>query len=395
MKKILFVINSLTIGGSEKSLVSLLSLIDYSKYQIDLLMFKRGEEFDKYIPREVNILDIPKYYKFIEKKINNISTTTNIKYLSCRLKTSIKIRVNSISRNSVNIEQILYKSQKDVLENLKEEYDVAIAYSQGMPTYFVVDKVKAKKKFAWINCDYSTTKYDKEFDYGFYKNIDKIVAVSNTIRESIISLKPEYEKKIEVILDIVNPDLIQKMAKEESCCFNKDKYIKIVTVARLVIHHKGYDIAVKAAKLLKDNGYKFKWFVIGDGPDRKKIECLISEYNLTDNFILLGKKDNPYPYMKLCDIYVQPSKKEGFGLTVVEAKILGRPIVCTNFNTANELISNEIDGIIVKMNENSVYEGIRKYIDDINFKIRILNNLAGNERYNSTNEVYKFNCLVD
>lgn len=394
MKKVLIVINSLTIGGSEKSLVSLLGLLDYSKYQVDLLMFRRGEDFDKYIPKEVNVLEEPQYYKFIYNKKGNMSKINKFKFMLCRVGTSIKIRINSNSKNMINTEQILYKSQKNVLENQKNQYDVAIAYSQGMPTYYVVDKVKAKKKIAWINCDYATTIYDKEFDYNYYKKIDKIVSVSKTIKKSIIELKPDYEKKIEVILDIVNPDLIEKMSNEDSGFKNNEDNINILTVARISIFHKGYDLAVKAAKLLKDEGYNFKWYVIGDGPDKNRLINMINEAGVKDRFILLGKKDNPYSYMKTCDIYVQPSKKEGFGLTVIEAKILKVPIVCTNFNTSKELIDNEIDGLIVDINERDIYMGIKRLINDNKLKQSIKDNLEVNTAYNSINQIEKIYNII-
>lgn len=393
MIRILFVINSLSIGGSEKSLVSLLQSIDYSKYEIDLMMFKVGEEFDKYIPKEVNILEIPIYYKFLYDKNIKLSFLKKLNFMITRLKTSINLRINSLKKMYVNTEQILYKNQMSVLDKLNYKYDVAIAYSQGMPTYFVSDKVNANKKIAWINCDYSTTKYDKDVDELFYKTFDKIVAVSQTIKDSIIKIKPQYKDKIEVILDIVNPNLIKKMSNED-IVFKDKSHLNILTVARLVIHHKGYDIAVKVAKRLKDDGYKFRWYVVGDGEDREEIEQLIKDYEIEEYFILLGKKENPYPYMKNCDIYVQPSKKEGFGLTVIEAKILGKPIVCTNFNTAKELINNECDGIIVNYNEEDLYKGIKKYIDNKDLRKQIENKLKALEAYNSMNEIDKIYNLI-
>ena len=198
---------------------------------------------------------------------------------------------------------------------------------------------------------------------------------------------------MEVILDIVDPKLIEKMSEEEQVLKDKS-YINILTVARLVIVHKGYDVAIKAAKLLKNDGYKFKWFVIGDGADRKRIEQLILEEEIDDCFILLGKKDNPYPYMKNCDIYVQPSKKEGFGLTVVEAKILNRPILCTNFNTASEIINDRYDGIIVDQNEEALYRGLRMYIDNLKLKEEILNNLKAENQYSSISEIEKIFNLI-
>lgn len=393
MKKILFVINSLTIGGSEKSLVSLLSLLDYKKYSVDLLMFRHGGEFEKYIPKEVNVLNELEYYSYVGKKKNGISNLNKSKYAFNRIKTSINLRINLKKSIPIHADQVLYRSHYKVLDNINKKYDVAIAYSQGLPTYYVAEKVNADKKLAWINCDYVTTMYDKEYDKRFYRDFSKIIVVSNNIRQSIVKSNKEYEKKLEVIFDIVDPKLIEKMAEEEKVLQDKS-YINILTVARLVIVYKGYDIAIKAAKLLKDDGYRFKWFVIGDGEDKNKMKQLILENEVEDCFILLGKKDNPYPYMKNCDIYVQPSKREGFGLTVVEAKILKKPILCTNFNTASEIINNKHDGIIVDKNEEALYRGLKMYIDDLKLKEDILHNLNSENQYSSVSEIEKIFNLI-
>jgi glycosyltransferase involved in cell wall biosynthesis len=395
MKKILFVINSLDIGGSEKSLVSLLNLIDYTKYDVDLMLFKKGGEFEKFIPKGVNIIEQPKYYSFITERDKNFSLIEKIKFLYFRLKTTSNLRLNSISTNKIQTEQILYKSQKNVFAKLEKEYDVAIAYSQGLPTYFVVDKVKAKKKIAWINCDYVNTKYDKNIDKSYYRKMDNIVVVSKSVRESIIQHIPEYENKIELVFDIVDPKLIEEMAEQRIDELGKNSFVIILTVGRLITHHKGYDTAVKAARLLKERNYKFRWFVVGEGEDRKEIESLINKMGLQDEFILLGKKENPYPYMKNCDLYVQPSKKEGFGLTVIEAKILKKPIICTNFNTANEILNNGKDGLIVGHTEEELFVGIQKYMDDPNFRSKVIQELNKIESYSSTKEIKKIYNLMN
>lgn len=392
MKRILFVINSLTIGGSEKSLISLLSNIDYSKYKVDLLMFKKGEDFDKYIPKEVDVLEQLEYYKFLYKKSNkNIIKEMIFNYY--KIKTSINLRINFKKKNRIQSEQVLYNSQKNILEKQSQTYDVAIAYSQGIPTYYIADKVNANKKIAWINCDYKMTGYNKNIDYDFYKKIDKIIAVSQYGKESIISVNKDYEKKTQVILDIVNPRLIESMADEE-VVFEDKSYINICTVARLITHYKGYDMAIKAAKLLKDSEYKFRWYAVGEGEDRPIIERMIEELGLKKEFILIGKKSNPYPYMKNCDIYVQPSRNEGFGLTIVEAKILNKPIVCTDFDNAKVLINNEEDGIIVGKSELQIYLGIKKYLESKEFKENIIKHLERKDEYNSIQEINKFYELV-
>lgn len=390
MKKILIMINSLTIGGSEKSLVSFLNMIDYKNFSVDLQMLKVGEEFDKYIPPEVNILPIPKYYKAIQEK----QYFKKSQYIYTRFKTAYNLRKNSRAIKSINTQQILYVSQKNCLEKNTKEYDVAIAYAQGFPTYYVVDKVSAKKKIAWINCDYPTTMYDKDFDYKFYKKIDNIVVVSKTIEESIKGMQRGYEQKMKVILDIVNPELVIKMALEQKeKLFNKET-LNIVTVGRIA-YAKGHDKIVFTSKILKERGYKFKWHIIGDGPDRKKLEDMVKNNHVEDCIVLWGNQSNPYPFMLQSDLYIQPSLKEGFGLTIVEAKILKKIIICTNFNTVSEIINNEIDGLIVGFNPEDIYIGIKRLIEDKNLESKIKQNLDKNLVYDSRSEFKKIIKLLE
>ena len=389
MKNILFVIDSLTCGGAEKSLISLLNNIDYSKYNVDLLLFKRGGEFERFIPSKVNLLEIPDYFKFLNGKYKG-KKKNKINYGVYRLKTSLSLRINNIGNKKIHSEQIVYKSIRNILKPLDKKYDIAVAYNQGFPTYFVSEKVKAYKKLAWINCNYIKTMYDKELDNKFYNNIDKIVVVSQFIYDSMSKMKYGYKDKMKIILDIVDPKLIMDMAVEEEAKeLDKEDKFKILTVGRLA-SVKGYDLAVKAANLLKANKFKFKWFIIGEGPERKEIEELIESYGLENEVILLGAKSNPYPYMKNCDLYVQTSRKEGFGLTVMEAKILKNVVVATNFDTINELLKDKFDGIIVEKDEIAIYEAIRELINNTSLYNKIKSNLEKIKPYSSIREIEKF-----
>lgn len=391
-KKLLFVIDSLCIGGAEKSLTSLLNTIDYKKYAVDLLLFKEGGDFERYIPKEVNILGVPEYFRFING--NRFGLRKDSRYLFNRLKTSLNLRLNTKNNYKLHSEQVVFKCINNCLNMNLDTYDVAIAYSQGMPTYFVANKVEAHKKLAWINTDYATTKYDKNIDYNSYKYIDKIVTVSNYTKNSIANLRNEYKNKVDMILDIVNPSLILKMSDEYEVNEINYNQINIMTVGRLV-YAKAYNKAIYVAKLLKDDGYKFKWYAVGDGVEKENLQNLIKKYALQEYFILLGKRVNPYPYIKKSDIYVQTSLKEGFGLTVMEAKILKKPIVCTNFPTAHEIINNKVDGLIVNHDIKSIYEGIKKYLDDKTFKESIENRLNSMEAYSSIEQVEKFYEIIE
>ncbi|WP_078553420.1 glycosyltransferase [Bacillus alkalicellulosilyticus] len=393
MKKILFVIDSLSMGGAEKSLVTLLNCIDQSKYQIDLLMFKRGGDLETLVPNFINILPEPEYFRYINKR--KISLNKSLFYLFYRYKTSFKLRINNMSTHKWHSEQVVYKNINKVIGlPMNKNYDAAIAYSQGFPTYFVAEHVNSRKKLAWINTDYANTLYNKEYDYQFYKKYNNIIAVSENTLKSVESVKKEYSEKMVTILDIINPKIIIEMA-EESIQEPFDKsLVNIVTVGRLE-YVKGYDKAIKVALILRKKNIDFKWYFIGEGTERDFLQREINQNQLNNNVFLLGKKMNPYPYMKECDIYVQTSNKEGFGLSICEAKILKKPIVCTNFPTATQIINQNIDGLIVEHDPISIFNGILKVIENREFKQNVIKELNSNDPYNTLGEIERFYQLIE
>ncbi|PYZ95078.1 glycosyl transferase [Salipaludibacillus keqinensis] len=391
MKKLLFIIDSLCIGGAEKSLVTLLNQIDFQKYQIDLMILSGKGDLINLLPKQVNLIQPPKYFQFLkERKGSN----KQFLFKCYRIKTSVNLRLNNLKSKPLHTEQVVYANIKRLIKPLSKVYDVAIAYSQGMPTYYVSDKISARKKLAWVNTDYVNTLYDKELDFESYKKIDRIVTVSNNTNNSMANLRPEYKYKTHLIKDIIDPAIIIKLANKFIVPEYGHSELNILSVGRLD-KVKSYDKAVKVAKLLSDKSVKFKWFIIGEGPDRQRIEKYINDYKLNENIKLLGKKSNPYPYMKHCDIYVQTSIKEGFGLTICEAKILKRPIVCTNFPTAKEIINNEIDGLIVEHNIESIFTGVLRFIEDSNFAMNINDNLIRQKPYSSIDQIEKFYALTE
>lgn len=390
-KKILFVIDSLNCGGAEKSLISLLSLLDYSKYEVDLQLSKIEGMFLELLPKEVNILPELDFYKFCELSILSQIKTFNYNYMASKIKLFIMSRLN---KNKLHGAQIFWKNCKNSFEVLDYTYDIAIAYNQGFPTYFVTDKVKATKKFAWVNTDYVKAGYKANIDEKYYDKFDNIVAVSEEAKIILENEFPKFKDKLLVIKDINNAELIKKMAEEKEVFKNVDDGItKIVTVGRLVAL-KGYDLAIDVARLLDKKGIQFKWYVIGEGPERGNIEELIEKKGLKDKFILLGEKANPYPYMKNCDIYVQTSRFEGFGLAIAEAKILNKVIITTDFDTAYNQIKNGENGIIVKKDSQYILDNIIKIISNKDLQIKFINNL-NNSKKGNIEEVKKICSLLE
>ena len=283
---------------------------------------------------------------------------------------------------------------KSYLKNQEKEYDCAIAYSQGMPTYYVSNHITAKRKLAWINCNYVATKYNKRYDALCYQEINHVVVVSDFIRESL--KKYPFYKKVEVVNDIVDPQLIECLSELNDQYDGGMEYkgLKLLTVARLE-KIKGYDLLVRAASRLKKEGLEFKWFIIGEGTERDRINSLCQQYHLENEIILLGQKTNPYVYMKRCDIYVQTSRNEGLGLTVIEAKILEKPIVCTNFSTASSLIEDKEDGLLCNIDEKDIALKILELIRDKELYTMILRNLQVQQKFDTKREIEKVYNLID
>ena len=393
MKKILFVIDSLGCGGAEKSLVTLLNTFDYSKANIDLLLFKRGGVMEEFLPPQVNLLPVPPFYQFLEKPWFWRFFSTQWRFVWHSLKLSIGTRLNTFRKHPRHPGQATYTQTKNALDALPETYDVAVAYAQGLPTYFVADKITAQRKLAWINCDYEKTLYDRTTDEPFYIKYDVMVAVSEHARQSAERAFPACREKITTIYDIVNPAWIREMAKHEAGFTDDFSGIRILTVGRLV-PVKGHALAVEACRKLKNAGYPIRWHVIGDGMERTALLSLIRQEKLECEFLLLGAKSNPYPWMEKCDIYVQPSLQEGLGLTVIEAKILSRPIVCTNFETSREILIDEREGIIVEKTVEGIFQGVKTLLDAPARRQQLTQTLENAPPFDTTGEINKFYMIA-
>jgi len=393
-KRLLFVIDSLNCAGAEKSLVTLLSLLDYSQYQVDLMLFSHGGELQKLVPKEVNILKPMKYSHFTNLNILNAILYSikkfSFKMLISRIKFTLKIRKG----NYKNVEKarFYWEYTSNVIEENPNDYDIAISYAQSIPTFYVASKVRAKKKVAWVNVSYNLEGLEKQFQRNFYKKYNNIIAVSDTTKEIFATTYPEFSKKIKVIYDINNPKFITEMAQLNTIEYDQFDGIKLLTIGRLA-NQKGYDIALDACRKLKEKGYIFKWYVLGKGPLESEIKQYIQKYNLEEHFILLGVKSNPYPYIKNADIYVQTSRFEGFGLAIAEARMLNIPVVTTRFDAVFNQMIHEKNGLVVDVNGDAVFNGIIRLIEDQNLREEIINYLK-HEKKGNIEEIEKFYQLI-
>ena len=362
-KKILIASYDLEIGGVERSLISMLNNFDYERYDVELLLYNHSGEFMPLILKDVKLLPENTKYKSIRLGIGTLikAGEYNLAFQRLRAKYGYEYRRDKSLDDTYQM-QLMWKYCNPYFPMVEEEYDIAISYL--WPHDFVAEKVRAKKKIAWIHTDYSNISPDRNIDLKIWDKFDSIVGVSEKCVETFLKLYPSLREKCVVVENITSPEFIRKMSEEQvSEEFEKDKF-NLLTVARFS-HAKGIDQGVEAIRLLRDRGINnIKWYIVGYGGDENKIRELITRYSLENMIEILGKRDNPYPYMKMCDLYMQPSRYEGKAVTVVEAQILAKPILITNYPTAHSQVVGEVDGEICELSIEGIANGIEKFYRD-------------------------------
>jgi glycosyltransferase involved in cell wall biosynthesis len=396
-KNVLISVYNMEIGGIERSLINMLESFDYQKYNVDLLIFHHVGEFMSLIPKTVNVLPEVRKYSVFRKPVTLCIKEKQYSLAFIRVVSKLLAKVKSKSRNLEEgagyIQmQLTQKYSSFFIPKLDKEYDVAISYA--WPHDIIAYKVNAKKKVAWVHTDYSKLEIDNELDLKVWNQFDAIAAVSDACREAFLSTYPTLIKKVKVVENITSPNFIKKMAEEE-LPLNREKSntFNLVSVGRLS-YVKGFDLAIEALKQLHNKGLtNIKWYIIGYGGYEKEMKDLISKHDLNDSFILLGKKINPYPYIKNCDLYVQPSRYEGKAVTVSEAKILGKPILITSYPTAPSQIENGVDGMLCDLSVIGLEKGIEEFYRNQEMKDLLVKNLS-NKDYSNSYELDKLYKII-
>lgn len=397
MKKLLFVMPALYGGGAEKSLVNLLNLLDYSRYEVDLLLFRQEGLFLSQVPEEVRILPIPSSlkYSYASPDKNMFRSLEAIKAAIIRIIGTglTNLRYKKVDNLTIN-KQMRWKSfYSHTIKELPGHYDVALAYLHGETSYYVVDKVNADRKYLWIHNDYDKMKGDNSLLEKYFSRVDGVVSISDRCVDILKKEFPDIEDKFYMLPNLTSSDLLRKMADE----YYPSEYTKnipvLLSIGRLT-NQKGFDYAVVAARILKKRGYKFIWYIVGEGELKEQLQEMIIEEDVDDYIKLLGIRENPYPYIKNCDVVVQPSRYEGKSVVLDEAKIIGKPIVVTNYSTVGDQIKDGREGIIVSMNPESVADGIEQMLTDAPLRESIQKYLCEHE-YGNQDEVQKYIDLID
>lgn len=396
-KKILISSFDLAIGGVERSLIGLLNHIDYDRYDVDLLLFRHEGEFLPLLPQGPTLLpEISKYTTF-RKSIGQILKEgyfpIGVARLIAKYIGSIHGKMKKVDEPGYLAIQYGWEFSAPFLPKLEQEYDAAIGFL--WPHHFIGKKVRAKKRIGWIHTDYSNIVVNKQMEMRMWNKVDQIVAVSEDCSKTFLTLFPNLAEKTTVIENILSPGFIQEQAKAfiPKEMENKQGKTILVTVGRLS-HAKGLDIAIRACKELVDSGYNVEWYVVGYGPLEDELDQLIIELEMQNHFFLLGKKINPYPYIKYCDIYVQPSRYEGKAVTIREAQILKKPVLITNFPTAKSQAQDGVDALITPQTANGIAEGIERLLDNQTLSSTLISNITS-RTYGNEGEIEKLYELIE
>ena len=396
MKKKIFIFShAMEIGGAERALLGLLNSFDYSKYEVDLFLLQHSGELMPLIPSEVNLLPEIKEYSGIMKPMITALKQGNIKVVLGRLNGKIHAqkynKKNGLAHSDVGVEYSHKYTVKCFPNITDKEYDVAISFLT--PHYIVRDKVKADKKIAWIHTDYSTTNNDVESELKMWSAYDNIISISDDVTVAFLSKFPSLENKIVYIENILSKEFIDGQA--DLIDVNKEmdvNYLKLLTIGRFSPQKKLEEVP-QIASIIKSKGIDFKWYLIGYGGDEELIRSKIAELNMEATVIILGKKDNPYPYIKACDIYLQPSRYEGKAVTVHEALILNKPIIITDYPTAHSQLTDGFDGVIVPMDIEGSANEIARVIKDKELQQRLISNMQSTN-YSNESEIEKLYQLI-
>lgn len=398
--RIFIAMHYMEIGGAETALVGLLNALDPARVDVDLFLYDHRGEMMQFIPEWVNLLpQIPKY-SVLERPIVELVKRGFWGIAAARMwakrisKVAYK-RSGSKLENNGGLDK-MSKCTTPLLPKINPSmtYDLAISFLT--PHRIVAEKVKAKKKIAWIHTDYTRVWVDAEEELKVWQKYDYVASISGDVTNTFLQVFPSLAPKIVEIENILSPKFVRKRAELEDTDkeFRQTDKISLLSIGRYS-EQKNYDNVPDICKrLIGKTKLNIKWYIIGYGGDEALIRQKIKEAGMEEHVILLGKRSNPYPYIKACDIYVQPSRYEGKSVTVREAQMLCKPVVVTNYPTAPSQIRSGIDGVIVPMDNEGCAHGLAEVICDKPLQERIIAHLKTHD-YGNESEVEKIYTLIN
>ena len=404
-KRILIVMHYLEIGGAETALIGLLQAMDYTKYDVDLFLHAHRGEMMQFIPKEVNLLPEIPLYAQIERPMKSVLLDGYFRMVVARIKAKIKTRLYRRKRNVKESAAGMQYTADAVTPMLPPinpdvEYDLAISFLQ--PHNIICDKVRAKKKICWIHTDYSVVDVNVELELPVWSAFDHVISISDDVTKTFLQIFPLLENKIVLMENILSPEFVRRRASEldvSSEMSPNNQTINLLSIGRYCYQKNLENVPdickiVNSRLLTYNSRLSVRWYIMGYGGDETLIRQKIAEAGMEDYVIILGKKTNPYPYIKTCDIYVQPSRYEGKSVTVREAQMLCKPVVVTNYPTASSQIKDGVDGKIVPMDNEGCAKGLAEFIQNTDLQAQITEYLRTHD-YGNMDEVDKLYKIIE
>lgn len=343
-RRILFLIESLAGGGAEKVLSTLIQYINKDIFNVTVCAISGGGEYESVIANNVG-------YTFLLKKPTGNNPFGKVIYL-------IKHR-------------LIYKWLPLSLVYrifVPQNNDVEIAFIEGFATKLLSHSTNRNaRKIAWIHTDLKNNHWTKsvfrsmEEEFKSYQRFIEVVGVSNTVKDAFLKEFIKVTVPVQTLYNPINSQEIISMANEE--LVSRPQGLLLVTVGRLE-SQKGYDRLIYVVKRLIDEGYKFVLWILGIGSQKEMLQEYIRENHIEDSVKLLGFHSNPYKYMVKADLFICSSRSEGYSTAVTEAFILGLPVITTNCSGMEELLNNGEYGIITKNDDEALYSGLKKLLDN-------------------------------
>lgn len=362
-KKILVVQGSLQAGGAEKATVSFLNTLPQERYEVDLMLSSRTGLFYKQVPEWVNIIDAPYPFNCLAHK--PVDWRFYIKHSPFMWVKKVIRTYIAKHQSKLHLIQSLWKQWRDDIPVFDKEYDIAYGGQEGCANYYIIDKVKAKRKILWIHSDYEKLEYVDDFDRTYFKRASVVATMSPKARDILQKHFPESADHICFLENITNGSMIRKMAAEE---VNDDRFklvegVNLVSVGRLSLP-KNFGRAVRVASVLKKRGVVFHWTIVGEGPLRNTLESQAKELSVDDVVSFIGLRSNPYQYVSKSDILVVTSDYEGRSIAIDESLVLGIPVITTNYPTAKDAVVDGETGLICDMTPEAIADAVMRLESD-------------------------------
>lgn len=384
-KRILFVLPTAEIGGTRTSLLNLLSHMDKERYQIDVMFVRRKGTMLEQFEDVCNVLPADKILMAGRESGATLLKSANIGGLIRR----VVMTVQSKSKKRTRYELAYELAAK----NYDGKYDCVIAFQEKDATEFA-RYIKTERKLAWVHTDFSRAiRNSSEKWFSIVSNcFDSVVFVSDACMNEFKEKTHIEHQKMLRIYNTFDSDAIIKKSIEYKV--EKQENVPMFVSVGRFCEQKSFDRAVEAAYRLKSEGYKFKWYILGDGELFEEIEQLIKEKQVEDCLVLTGRKSNPYPYIALADAMILTSVFEAHPMVANESFILGTPVVSANFPSAAESVVNMQNGILCENSAEGIYQGVKQVLDDPSL-LDTLNKNLSNFRYDNAAIVKQVEDLIE